>query len=447
MVFFDLLPAIDVIAKKLPKQIGFVAKISSLTDPLLSLYLMSRFLRRDTSLSRCIPTCKIHESLTKESPMRTSLMKSLIPSVCLVVGALLFSARAIADDGAAALGDKQVTIGAVIPLSGSQAVYGTEASRLFQLLSEGDGYREGGIKFKFIVEDGKCGVGNAPITAAKKLILLDKAKFLIAGCSGEVLQIAPFTQQQKAILFGYISGHRDVKHAGDLVFRSFYDLSSAGSIVGDKLNELGLSKLAVMTEEVSFTLGIKDVLVDTIGAKIVAKEDYPLDSPDFRGMVARVRQRKPDSVFINAAAPHSYIQLYNELRRAGFKGPIFSYYQAGNSEVSSTLGATQDNVWYISAPKPNGNSPRFISLKERYIKRFGADINSEFQFAVVYDALQSIVDAVVAVGDDPEKVRDYLGSYSAPGATGQIEYDVNGDIKNVKPVLVRVEQGRAIWPE
>jgi ABC-type branched-subunit amino acid transport system substrate-binding protein len=164
-------------------------------------------------------------------------------------------------------------------------------------------------------------------------------------------------------------------------------------------------------------------------------------------MVARVRQRKPDSVFINAAAPHSYIQLYNELRRAGFKGPIFSYYQAGNSEVSSTLGATQDNVWYISAPKPNGNSPRFISLKERYIKRFGADINSEFQFAVVYDALQSIVDAVVAVGDDPEKVRDYLGSYSAPGATGQIEYDVNGDIKNVKPVLVRVEQGRAIWPE
>jgi hypothetical protein len=32
--FFDLLPAIEVIAKKLPKQIGFVAKISSLTDPL-----------------------------------------------------------------------------------------------------------------------------------------------------------------------------------------------------------------------------------------------------------------------------------------------------------------------------------------------------------------------------------------------------------------------------
>lgn|GEM_PF-2895834 len=367
--------------------------------------------------------------------------------IIILVAAAVSFARVEADSLSGASAVSQVTIGAVIPLSGSQAVYGTEASRLFQLLSEGDGYREGGIKFKFIVEDGKCGVGNAPITAAKKLILLDKAKFLIAGCSGEVLQIAPFTQQQKAILFGYISGHRDVKHAGDLVFRSFYDLSSAGSIVGDKLNELGLSKLALITEEVSFTLGIKDVLVDTIGAKIVAKEDYPLDSPDFRGMVARVRQRGADSVFINAAAPHSYIQLYNELRRTGFKGPIFSYYQAGNSEVRSALGATQDNVWYISAPKPNGDSARFNAIRERYTKRFGPDINSEFQFAVVYDALQSIVDAVVAVGDDPEKVRDYLGSYSAPGATGQIEYDVNGDIKNVKPVLVKIDQGIAIWPE
>ena len=367
--------------------------------------------------------------------------------IMLVLAIALSSSNAKADPLAGSKANEHVTIGAIIPLSGSQAVYGIEASRLFQLLSEGDGYQEGGVRFKFLVEDGKCGVGSAPITAAKKLVLVDKTKFLIAGCSGEVLQVAPFTQKQRAILFGYISGHRDVKHAGDLVYRSFYDLGSAGATVEDKLTELGLSKLAVVTEEVSFTLGIKDVLRDTIGTKVIAKEDYPLDSPDFRGIATRIKQRGADSVFINAAAPHSYIQLYNELRKMGFTGPVFSYYQAGNREVMNALGAAQDNVWYLSAPKPSGNSPRFINIRERYIKRFGADINSEFQLAVVYDALQSIVDAVVAVGDDPVKVRDYLGSYSAPGASGQIEYDVNGDIKNVKPVLIKIEQGRAIWPE
>lgn len=374
------------------------------------------------------------------------MIKFLRLHVSILLVSLIFLALPPSDvlaDSSARVG-KEVVIGAVIPLSGSQSLYGLEAARLFQLLSEGAGYELNGTRFRFVVEDGKCGAGSAPITAAKKLVLMDKAKFLIAGCSGEVLQIAPFAQQQKVVLFGYISGHRDVKHAGDYIFRTFYDLGTIGSITSDKLAELGLNKLAIITEEVSFTLGIKDVLLDSLGQKVVAKEDYPLDAPDYRGIIARVKQRKPDSVFINSAAPGAYIQIYSELRRTGFKGPIFSYYQAGNSDVLNALGETQDNVWFFSAPIPAGTAPRYLDIKERYIKRYGAEINSEFQLAVVYNAVQSIVDSIVAVGDDATKVKDYLMSYSAPGATGQIEYDGNGDIMNVNLVLRKIEKGKLV---
>jgi branched-chain amino acid transport system substrate-binding protein len=356
---------------------------------------------------------------------------------------LSFYVRETAADPATSTGAlKDVVIGAVIPLSGTQAVYGEEAAKLFQLFSEEGGLVQGGIRFKFVVEDGKCGVGSAPITAAKKLILVDHARYIIAGCSGEVLQIAPFTQQKKVLLIGYISGHRDVKHAGDYVFRTFYDLGTIGSLMNEKLSELNLHRMAVLTEEVSFTLGIKEVLSDALKERIVAKEDYPLDSPDNRGMVTRAKQKGIDSVFINSAAPRSYVQIYNELRRIGFNGPIFSYYQAGNQEVLSSLGDTQDNVFYFSAPTPTGDAKSYLDMKERYMKRFGAEINSEFQLAVVYNAIQSIVDGVVAAGDDSTKVRDYLMSYSAPGATGQIEYDVNGDIKNVNLIMKKIERGK-----
>jgi len=101
-------------------------------------------------------------------------------------------------------------------------------------------------------------------------------------------------------------------------------------------------------------------------------------------------------------------------------------------------------VWFFSAPIPAGTAPRYLDIKERYIKRYGADINSEFQLAVVYNAVQSIVDSVVSVGDDATKVKDYLMSYSAPGATGPIEYDVNGDIKNVNLVLRKIEKGKLV---
>jgi len=390
----------------------------------------SHFCQRKVSLS---DTCMITHLRLQVSILLASL---LLPT--------LSPRNVLADPSVNASAGKEVVVGVVIPLSGSQALYGLEAARLFQLLSEGDGLEQSGPRFKFIVEDGKCGVGSAPITAAKKLVLMDKAKFLIAGCSGEVLQVAPFAQQKKVILFGYISGHRDVKHAGDYVFRTFYDVGTIGTLTGDKLTQLGLRRLAVLTEEVSFTLGIKEVLLDTLGKKVVAKEDYPLDSPDYRGMIARIKQREPDSVFINAAAPGAYIQIYNELRRMGFQGPVFSYYQAGNHEVLSALGEAQYNVWYLSAPIPAGTAPRYLDIRERYIKRYGSEINSEFQLAVVYNAVQSIVDSVVAVGDDPTKVKEYLKSYSAPGATGQIEYDINGDIMNVNLVLRKIEKGKPV---
>ncbi|MFN4894446.1 MAG: ABC transporter substrate-binding protein [Pseudomonadota bacterium] len=350
------------------------------------------------------------------------------------------------EPAASSTSSKEVKIGVVIPLTGSQAGYGVEAARLFQLLSEEPGYQLDGIRFRFIIEDGKCGVGNAPITAAKKLVLVDKVNYIIAGCSGEVLQIAPFTEQKKVVLFGYVSAHRDVKHAGDYVFRTMYDIGEIGTATREKLKDLGFTKLAVVSEETSFTMGIKDVLIDALGKQIVSKEDYPLDNPDRLGIVTRTRQRNPDAVFINAAAPPSYIQIYNELRRAGFRGPIFSYYQAGSKEVIEALGSTHDNVWYLSPPDTRGDATRYAEMRQRYIKRFGEEINSEFQLATVYNALQSIVDSVVAVGDFPDKVRNHLLSYSAPGATGPISYDSNGDIKNVSIELKKIEGGKLVRP-
>ena len=41
-------------------------------------------------------------------------------------------------------------------------------------------------------------------------------------------------------------------------------------------------------------------------------------------------------------------------------------------------------------------------------------------------------------------MKEYLKSYSAPGATGQIEYDANGDIMNVNLVLRKIEKGKPV---
>ena len=78
------------------------------------------------------------------------------------------------------------------------------------------------------------------------------------------------------------------------------------------------------------------------------------------------------------------------------------------------------------------------------MKRYNSEINSEFQLAAVYNAVQSIIDSVATVGDEPTKVKEHLKSYSAPGATGQTQYDANGDMMNVSLVLKKIEKGDVV---
>jgi ABC-type branched-subunit amino acid transport system substrate-binding protein len=54
--------------------------------------------------------------------------------------------------------------------------------------------------------------------------------------------------------------------------------------------------------------------IEKAGDRIVASEDFPVNETDFRAILKRVRQRKPDAWYLNTAAPASYQRLFLQLR-------------------------------------------------------------------------------------------------------------------------------------
>src|SRR3546814_14531378 len=46
-----------------------------------------------------------------------------------------------------------------------------------------------------------------------------------------------------------------------------------------------------------------------------------------------------------------------------------------------------------------------------------------------YAAVQSLVDSINAVGEDPAKVADYMHSHTFNTSIGKVEYDAKGDLK------------------
>src|SRR3990167_1840357 len=97
--------------------------------------------------------------------------------------------------------EKSITIGVILPLTGSAAHLGNWALQGLQI-AQNDINHKGGIDGKqiiFFIEDDHC-EGLQAITAFKKLIVVDKVQFIIGPlCNAASIPIAPLAETNKIV--------------------------------------------------------------------------------------------------------------------------------------------------------------------------------------------------------------------------------------------------------
>jgi len=54
-----------------------------------------------------------------------------------------------------------------------------------------------------------------------------------------------------------------------------------------------------------------------------------------------------------------------------------------------------------------------------------------------YAAVQVLVESIRAVGEDPDKVADYMHTHSFDTAIGKVEFDAKGDLKNFEFAVLK----------
>jgi len=95
-----------------------------------------------------------------------------------------------------------INIAFIGPLTGDGAVWG-EIEKNTIALAVDEINASGGVKGRIInvaYEDGKC-EGPTALSAAKKLVEINKIKFLLVSCSQEILHIAPYANTNKIVAF------------------------------------------------------------------------------------------------------------------------------------------------------------------------------------------------------------------------------------------------------
>lgn len=341
--------------------------------------------------------------------------------------------------------DSIIHLGFIGPQTGDLAVYGEIEKNVTQIAVD-EINKDGGINGKQIqvtYEDDQC-MGKNALSAAQKLINVDRIKILLVTCSQSVLPIAPIAEKEHALVFASYAASSAISNAGDYTFRNAYSNADITRVAAENVIAK-YSKIAIISEVTDYAADLRDNFKKEFiqkGGVISAEENFQAGNKDFGTIVTKVLATKPEAVFINPTGDATGIPLLGKIRELGYKGQIYANFFAGGKKVQATKEA--EGMIYFSDPVVS-DSPRKADLLEKYKTRYGVYPDYEYPTVARYDSIYILAQAIKSAGEDPTAIKNYL--YQMPeftGALGTYRFNERGDITNVQPVVNQIIKGEAV---
>lgn len=336
---------------------------------------------------------------------------------------------------------ERVAVGVIAPLTGNAAHIGNEITRTVEVMRETLKDRRTTYGYEFFLEDGRAAVDTSPTTAFFHLTEIKKAKFLISATSGETLQIGPLAQKKGVLTVAVISSHKDVKRIGDYVFRTFIDVERGMQVLSQQIRNDKSVPLALLTEDSAFNRGIKELFTSYLKGDLVYVEDYEENSVNLRPILLKAKARGAKGYYLNCAHPGTCAIVLNQAKQLGIIGPFYSYLHTDNPEFLAAAGKNANGVRFLSPPDLDALPKHFQDFLELYRRKYNQKPTNDFLVRTTFDALTCIVEGIERVGPEPGKVKRILQSYKQQGALGEVEFDENGDIKDINYVMKEIVRG------
>lgn len=340
-----------------------------------------------------------------------------------------------------------ITLGMVFPLTGDGAAYGIPIQRAGQLaideINEAGGIA--GKELKIIWEDGKCEPKEAT-AAAQKLINIDGVKIIFGGaCSSETLAMASLAETAKVLVISPSATSPDVTGAGEFVFRTSPSDAAAGAVAAQyAYNKMAARKAAIISETKDYAQGLRRVFQENFTAftgEIVADETYNTGDTDFRTQILKIKNAKPDVVYVVPQTPAPGILILKQLKSRGVTAQILTAeVLIGRNVIAANKTAMAGLVGIENWFDEQGELASAMLAK--YKETYNEDPPFPSFQANMYSQFYLIKEAIEAQGLDTEKIRDWLyGVKDWKHALGSLTFDKNGDPVGLPYSVKKVEGG------
>ncbi|MDH4163619.1 MAG: ABC transporter substrate-binding protein [Nitrospirota bacterium] len=361
--------------------------------------------------------------------MFTSLRKLIL---ILMAALVVFSLGCVKKD------EKEIKIGAVLPLTGDAAIAGINTREGMELaVSEINQSGLDGKKIRIVYEDTQADPRNA-VSALNKLINVNHVSYVVDdSISSVTLALAPIAEKNKVVLLSTGSTAPKISQAGEYIFRIW----NSDSLEGEELaryavDKLKLKNIGVLYANNDYGLGLSEVFRSQLserGLKPANVESFEQGSPEYRTQLAKLLSNKPEAIYL-VGYSKDCVKIIQQAKEMRYKGIWLGTTVMLDGTVTDVIKKNNYELYYpvpfISDTLSTKNFKDKFLLKYKKAPPALADVG--------YDAVMLFKKAVeMGGGLDGESIgKSLMNIKKHDGASGLIEFDKNGDVH--KPIEVKL---------
>ena len=328
----------------------------------------------------------------------------------------------------AARAEDAVKIGLILPMTGGQASTGKQIDNAIKLYMKQHGDTVAGKKIEIILKDDGA-VPDKTKTAAQELIVNDKVAFIAGfGVTPAALAAAPLATQAKIPEVVMAAGTSIITERSPYIVRTSFTLAQSSTIIGDWAVQNGIKKVATLTSDYAPGNDALNFFKEHFvagGGEVVEEVKVPLANPDFAPFLQRMKDAKPDAmfVFVPAGQGGNFMKQYAErgLDKAGIKvigpGDVMDD-DVLNGMGDAALGTVTAHLY--SAAHPSAMNKAFVAA---YKKDFGN--RPGFMAVSGYDGIHLIYQALKKTNGntDGDKLIEAMKGMKWESPRGPISID------------------------
>jgi branched-chain amino acid transport system substrate-binding protein len=295
--------------------------------------------------------------------------------------------------------DNKFKIGLILPMTGQQASTGRQIEAAARLYMAQNGDMVAGKKVELIIKD-DTSVPDVTRRVAQELVVNDKVNVLAGfGITPSAFATAPIATQSKTPMVVMAAGTSSITQASPYIVRTSFTLAQSSVAMADwATSKGGIKKVVTLVSDYGPGHDAEKFFKERLtlnGGQVTEALRVPLRNPDFAPFLQKVRDLKPDAlfVFVPSGAGAAVMKQFLErgMDKAGIKligpGDITDDDQL-NDMGDGALGVV--TAHFYSAHHPSAMNKKFVEA----FKKANKGMRPNFMAVGGYDGMRVIYEAL-----------------------------------------------------